>query len=115
MTFRSTYVTHMTLSLPGCDDREYEIAIGYSGTPGYAATWDEPGCGPSVSVETVGLRLDPAARDRIDLPWLAALLDADEDIRAILLEHWGDQDAEARDRRDEDRAERLREEMHGGS
>jgi hypothetical protein len=114
MTFRSTYTTHMTMGIPGCDEREYPVEIGYSGTPGQADTWDEPGCAPSVTVEAVRLRIDDTTRDRIDLPWLVDVLNADEDIQASLLEHWEDQDAEARDRRDEDRAERLREEMHQG-
>lgn len=115
MAFRSTYTTHMTVGIPGCDDREYEIEIGYSGVPGHAATWDEPGCDPTVTVETVRLRPDPLGRDRIDLPWMVDLLEADENIRASLFEHWSDKDAEARDRRDEDRAERLREEKNGSS
>lgn len=114
MTFRSVYTTLMTLGIPGCDEREHPIEIGYSGEPGRAATWDEPGCTPSVTVETVRLRLDGASGDRVDLTWMVDLLDADQDIRASLLEHWGDQEDEARDRRDEDRAERLREEMHQG-
>lgn len=115
MTFRSTYTTYMTLVLPGCEDREFMVEVGYSGTPGQAATWDEPGCASTVTVESVRLRLDPADGDRIDLPWLIDLLDADENIRTGLLEDWNDKDAEARERRDEDRAELLREEMREGA
>lgn len=111
MTFRSTYRTHMLVGIPGCDEREYQIEIGYSGTPGHVATWDEPGCESMVTVESVRLLLDPATRQTVDLPWLVDVLDVDEDVRASLFEHWDGQDAAARDRRDEDRAERLREEM----
>ncbi len=113
MAFVSTYRTHMTLGLPGCQDREYPVEIAYSGHPGSAATWDEPGSEPTVTVEAVRLRLDPASSEGIDLPWLVEVLDADDDVRASLFEHWNDKDAEARERRDEDRAERLREEMSG--
>ena len=111
MNFQSIYRTHMLIGIPGCEEREYQVEIGYSGQPGHAATWDEPGCEATVTVETVRLRLDPTVRDLVNLPWLVAVLDADDNIRASLLEDWGDKDTEARERRDEDRAEMLREKM----
>ena len=91
---------------PDNQDEEVKVRVKYTLTPGYPATWDDPGAGSDVD-------LDEVLHDDTGLPIGFQLIEADkETIReaaeADYENHHGAEDPDdARDRDLDDRADRV--------
>jgi hypothetical protein len=101
------YPTHATVVVAGSHEHEIEIVLQYERHAGSPRTMTDPGSQASVSLYGVMVRTDEG---EVSAPWLENVLRTDEAVMADLMQHWTDEDADARDRRDEARAELLREE-----
>jgi hypothetical protein len=89
-TMHTTFVVNLTFDLGG-DGHDLSVRINYSVSKGYADTLEEPGCGPSVSINSI-------SAGGADAPaWLWAMAEADESLTGELLAHAADCDERARD------------------
>lgn len=98
------------LSLAIADGREVEVAleISYGFTEGDPGTYDEPGCGDSVEIQSIRAR--DMGTDVPDLgQWLTGLIEADTELADAMIAEAREQDLADRDdaaeRRHADRME----------
>lgn len=103
-TMHTSFVVHVNNEL-GDDGHEVQARINYSVSKGYPDTFEEPGWGPSVSINAL-------TADGTDAPgWLIGMAEEDDGLIAELLAHAADTDEHARDqaadaRREEQMLER---------
>lgn len=97
----AAFTVHLKLEL-GDEGHELKARINYSVSKGYPDTREQPGCGPSVSINAISV-------DGINAPgWLFAMAEADEALTAELLQHAADTDEHDRDQAADSRREELR-------
>jgi hypothetical protein len=104
-TMHTSFVVHVSNEL-GDDGHDIDAKIAYTVSKGYPDTWEEPGCGPSVSIHAIYIDGGYAPG------WLIGMAEEDEALAAELLAHAADTDEHARDqaadaRRDDMRTEQL--------
>jgi hypothetical protein len=108
-----TYKTGILFTLSdasAADPHEVTLTLKYTVSRGYAATLEEPGEGPSVSLQTATITATPQANGQLrrayDAPdWLWPFLEGDEALHAELLAHAADDDEYARDQAADGRRE----------
>jgi hypothetical protein len=106
------YDTTLVLAVAGGEEREQSIRVEYSREPGSVRTSCDPGGDPSVTVDRI---LVVTHRGPVPAAWLEDLLRDDPELLSDLMQHWTDEDDAARDRRDEDRMQDMRDRMREGS
>jgi hypothetical protein len=103
-TMHTSFRVHVSDEL-GDDGHEIPARIIYSVMQGYPDTLEEPGCGPTVSINSIDI-------GGISAPgWLFSMVENDEGLANELLTHAAETDGHARDqaadaRRDERMMER---------
>lgn len=107
MTHR--FDTTLLLSVLGGDEREQPIRVEYSREAGSEPTSCDPGSAAAVTVDRI-MVLTP--QGPVPAGWLEDLLREDDELLADLMQHWVDEDEAARDRRDEDRMQDLRDRVY---
>src|SRR5206468_2406556 len=111
-----TYKTGILFTLSDAsegDQHEVALTLKYAVSRGYAATLEEPGEGPSVSIESATITSTPQANGQLARAyaapdWLWPFLEGDEALHAELLAHAADDDEYARNQAaDARRKERM--------
>jgi len=105
------YDTTIVLAVAGGEEREQTIRVEYSREAGSERTTCDPGSDPAVTVDRI---MVVTSAGPVPAGWLEDLLRDDAELLSDVMQHWTDEDEAARDRRDEDRMQDMRDRMHEG-